>query len=327
MRIRTWCWFLPALLAGCGESLPGVAPGESDRATAVVTIQWPARSAPRMIPTLAESIQIELTTGASAGRVTDTQIVARPPNGGVSTVTFENVTPGPASVIATAFPAPAAQGVAQATGRLDFELLEGETHQATVTMASTVATWVAGPAPAPLPVGRTVDLTVQALDAGGATVLVPPATWQIATGTGLVHLTPVDGTRCTVAADAAGTATVVARCEQETGQAGSVLVSAPVTVTVVALPTVSAQVAPTRPTVTQRVDFTATAVVDPTLGQVAVWDWDLDGDGLFELTGLASPAVSTSYPTAGARTATVRVTDNFGSTATAQVVVLSLIHI
>jgi len=110
-----------------------------------------------MIPTLAESIQIELTTGASAGRVTDTQIVARPPNGGVSTVTFENVTPGPASVIATAFPAPAAQGVAQATGRLDFELLEGETHQATVTMASTVATWVAGPAPAPLPVGRTVD--------------------------------------------------------------------------------------------------------------------------------------------------------------------------
>jgi hypothetical protein len=52
-------------------------------------------------------------------------------------------------------------------------------------------------------------------------------------------------------------------------------------------------------------------------GQIVDYAWDLDGDQSYETHTSATPTVITSYATTGTRTASVRVTDHGGLTATA----------
>jgi hypothetical protein len=59
----------------------------------------------------------------------------------------------------------------------------------------------------------------------------------------------------------------------------------------------------------QTVTFDASASSDDDGDQITRYQWDFDGDGLYEAEG---ETVSTSYPTAGARTIRLRVTDATG---------------
>ena len=60
------------------------------------------------------------------------------------------------------------------------------------------------------------------------------------------------------------------------------------------------------------VTFDGSGSRDPD-GQVARWEWDLDGNGSFE-TVRTGPTVTRSYATTGVRTITLRVVDNSGLT-------------
>lgn len=328
MRYRWLGWFLPLLLAACGGST--TTPGDDggggtddgvQTASAQLSINWPARTGSRFVPTLAESIQLEVTDSASPGRATYTRVVARPAGGGTTVETFAGLTPGAVTAVATAYPQAGAQGVAQATAQVQGQAVAGQVYRATLSLATTVTQWVVSPPSGPVLQGQTATLNVTGTNANGDTVLLPPATWQAVNGANLVQLTQAGDQSVTVTGLLSGQASIVATCEQQAGAADSRLTSAPVIVTVVALPTVTATATPTQPGLAETVTFSAAATVDPSLGQIVSWDWDLDGDGSFEQAGLASPQVTTSYDTDGPRTATVRVTDNFGSTATAQVTV------
>jgi hypothetical protein len=86
---------------------------------------------------------------------------------------------------------------------------------------------------------------------------------------------------------------------------------------------VAAVTAAPNPVVAGRpVTFDAGGSLDPD-GTVARFQWDLDGDGIFELDTATTPTTARAYPNAGAVTVRVRVTDDAGTPAmgTVEVVV------
>ena len=80
-------------------------------------------------------------------------------------------------------------------------------------------------------------------------------------------------------------------------------------------PTADITHSPTSPEVGQTVSFDASGSTDSD-GTLVEYAWDFDGDGTYE-TSTAEPTVTHSYSTAGTRSATVRVTDDDGTTDTA----------
>lgn len=60
------------------------------------------------------------------------------------------------------------------------------------------------------------------------------------------------------------------------------------------------------------VSFDGTASDD---GTIVLWEWDFEGDGIFDLSSPTSPATSYTYGEAGCSAATLRVTDDSGLTA------------
>jgi hypothetical protein len=71
-------------------------------------------------------------------------------------------------------------------------------------------------------------------------------------------------------------------------------------------------IAPSPPLIGDAVTFRATRAQDPD-GSVVTYEWDLDGNGSYEHTGATPPARTFNAP--GARTASLRVTDNSGEQA------------
>ncbi|MDX6609099.1 MAG: hypothetical protein QOF85_1024 [Solirubrobacterales bacterium] len=64
------------------------------------------------------------------------------------------------------------------------------------------------------------------------------------------------------------------------------------------------------------VTFDTSGSKDPD-GTIVKYDWDLDGNGTYEIPGEGKPAITVSYAQPGTRTVGVRATDNNGATATA----------
>ncbi len=64
------------------------------------------------------------------------------------------------------------------------------------------------------------------------------------------------------------------------------------------------------------VTFDASGSVDPD-GTIAKYEWDLDGNGTYEISGEGKATITAPYAQPGTRTVGVRVTDNSGATATA----------
>jgi len=70
---------------------------------------------------------------------------------------------------------------------------------------------------------------------------------------------------------------------------------------------------PGAPLTGETVSFDASASADPD-GQIARYEWDLDGDGRFETDGGSSPQATHSYAKSGNYTVSLRVTDDDGAT-------------
>ncbi len=81
-----------------------------------------------------------------------------------------------------------------------------------------------------------------------------------------------------------------------------------------ALPTASLRVSPAAPVAGQPVTFDGSGSSD-TDGTIANYEWDLDGDGIFEVSGPA-PTTSRTYTAAGTFNARLRVTDSDGTKGT-----------
>jgi len=78
-------------------------------------------------------------------------------------------------------------------------------------------------------------------------------------------------------------------------------------------PGAAVSISPSDPAVGERVTLDGTGSGDPD-GQIASYEWDVDGDGAFEAT---DEAVGVTYDSSGTYDVTLRVTDDDGSTDTA----------
>ena len=78
-------------------------------------------------------------------------------------------------------------------------------------------------------------------------------------------------------------------------------------------PLVGFTVSPANLRINQPVTFDASSSFDPD-GRIAKYEWDFNGDGLFDST-TTEPTVTYTYATSGSKSVTVRATDNEGATA------------
>jgi len=78
-------------------------------------------------------------------------------------------------------------------------------------------------------------------------------------------------------------------------------------------PLVGFTVSPADRRINQPVTFDASSSFDPD-GRIAKYEWDFNGDGLFDST-TTEPTVTYTYATSGSKSVTVRATDNEGATA------------
>ncbi len=80
-------------------------------------------------------------------------------------------------------------------------------------------------------------------------------------------------------------------------------------------PTARFSVTPPAPAIGQQATFNGAASSDPE-GPIARFQWDLDGDGTFEVNSGRNPTTSTSYAVPGEKLVSLRVTDARGASAT-----------
>lgn len=79
------------------------------------------------------------------------------------------------------------------------------------------------------------------------------------------------------------------------------------------VPTASFTVSPNPANEAAIVTFNGSASSDPGDDQIETWEWDLDGDMIFEVLPSGNPMTTTSYPAFGTRTARLKVTDTAGN--------------
>ena len=77
-------------------------------------------------------------------------------------------------------------------------------------------------------------------------------------------------------------------------------------------PVAAFSTAPDKPHINEPVTFDASASKDPD-GKIVSYEWDFNGDGVFDQK-TTDPVVTHSYAVSGAKTVTLRVTDNNGAT-------------
>jgi len=77
-------------------------------------------------------------------------------------------------------------------------------------------------------------------------------------------------------------------------------------------PVVSFFASPTTPNINEPVTFDASSTFDAD-GAISMYEWDFDGDGLYELS-TTDPVVTHTYSTSGLRSVTLRATDAAGAT-------------
>lgn len=79
-------------------------------------------------------------------------------------------------------------------------------------------------------------------------------------------------------------------------------------------PVASFTATPASPLTAEDTTLDGSASIDPDGAPLTRYEWDLDGDGLFELDGGASPTTTAQWATPGTRTVRLRVTDQDGAT-------------
>ncbi|HOX01439.1 MAG TPA: PKD domain-containing protein [Candidatus Paceibacterota bacterium] len=87
-------------------------------------------------------------------------------------------------------------------------------------------------------------------------------------------------------------------------------------------PTVSADADPSNGQIPLTVNFTATA--SSSVGTIVLYEWDFDGNGVFDYSSATSGSASYTYASSGTFMATCRVTDDAGLTATARTITTTI---
>jgi hypothetical protein len=179
---------------------------------ATLTIIWPDRG--RLVPLAANSI---VATFALNGVTVQSQTVARPPAGGASTVTFQQLKVGALQFTASAHPGADGSGTAQARGSASITIVAGQVAQVALTMQSTIDRLELSPTAPQVAVGGTLQITASARDASNAIVLTSPS--KIAWDTGDHSVATVSSTGL-VTGVAVGTTTVTVT-DSESGKSRS----------------------------------------------------------------------------------------------------------
>ena len=191
---------LTLLCAGCGGS--GSPPFQRGGRLAV-RIAWPSESLSRVIPVATKAIRLEVRRGAT---VLASTLVERPGSGAL----FPEIPIGGVSVRATAYPDPAATGVALAGADVATTVTDGLTATVPLTLASTIDSVQVAPSSVTLFLSlvSTRHLTVTARNAQGTVVLVAPEDLQFTSAAPLIALVSSGGT---VVGLLPGTTTVTVR--------------------------------------------------------------------------------------------------------------------
>ncbi len=156
--------------------------------------------------------------------------------------------------------------------------------------------------------GQTVTLTATSSDPDGS---IASQAWDLDNDG---EFDDASGSQTTTSFPTPGTKTVGLRVIDDQGAPTVATKSIPVDNRA---PQASFTVSPDSPLSGQTTTFTATAS-DPD-GSIAAYAWDLDNDGSFDDS--TSAIATRAFATPGANTVGLRVTDNSGSTATAQTVI------
>lgn len=220
---------LPIIFLGCGGGSNALAPTPVAKTSALAfSVKWPA--ATRMIPQMANSIRVDILC---ADGHADSRILNRPPEGEVSSTTFEQLAAGLVTVTAIAFPAADATGTAQARGQASKAILAAQTAQLTVTMSSTIirVDVFAPLGPPPLEAGTTQQLAATPYDANGNVVLVADDgfAWQ----TNLPVIATVDPHG--LVTGMTGGSVIIHATENESGVTGTITLTIPYTLSVNAI--------------------------------------------------------------------------------------------
>jgi len=216
------------ILIGCGGGGSDSA-GQSGTGRATMTIVWPStEETSRLIPTASQSIVVNILQNS---QVVATQTVARPSTGTTSTVTFASLPVGTLPVQVQAYPNSDGTGTVQASATSSIDIIAGQSTALTVTMASTIDHVTLTAAASSITVGGATTLTLTALDASGAIVLISTST---------VTFTALSSSIATVDSSGAVTGVSVGTAsfraiETESGKAATVTL----TVTAAATPTPS----------------------------------------------------------------------------------------
>ena len=165
---------LSLLLAGCGggSSRQSISK-QAHSGKATFTIKWPARltvpRSSRLVPDASNSIKVEIK---NASIVVTTQVLPRPANGGISTITFDPLPVGVLNMTATAFPQTDGTGIAQAAAASPIVIQADQNTPLSLTMATTIDHLELSPPSPSLAVTTIQQMTATAKDSAGSIVLL-----------------------------------------------------------------------------------------------------------------------------------------------------------
>lgn len=177
---------------GCGGSRT-IGP-HAATASLAISIDWPDRS--RLIPVASNSIRVVLRRG---GETIAERVMPRPVGQSQSTALFDGLSSGEVLVEAQAFPSIDGSGVALAAGAKVASVVFGKTANATLTMESSIEQVIVSPATVALSVGQETQVSVEAIDSTGRTVLLTPTKLQWSSSLiSVASVSPISGTSSAV---------------------------------------------------------------------------------------------------------------------------------
>jgi hypothetical protein len=199
-----------ACLCGCGGS-GSDAPTDETAGNARVTINWP--DSVRLIPAASNSITVSFLRSST---VVASQTVARPDEGGSTTVSFTDLPAQNLTLRAQAFPTTNGTGTAQASATQSVTITADAIADLAVVMSSTIESITVTPGITNLVIGGTTTLVGTAVNGSGAAVLVSAetASWA-STNPAVATVSPAG----VVTALSAGT-TTIRYADSESGLVG-----------------------------------------------------------------------------------------------------------
>lgn len=182
------------------------------------------------------------------------------------------------------------------------------TDSVSVTLDTMPPVVVADAAPSNGPAPLDVEFTCSASAPGGAIVLYE---WDFE-GDGTFDFSSPTSGSTSHTYPSPGDFPAVCRATDDHGLTGTApTINTTIRVTPPGSPLVHATASPTSGTAPLDVAFDGTASDD---GTVVLWEWDFDGDGVFDFSSPVSPATSHNYSDPGLFGATLRATDDSGLT-------------